>query len=100
VVHGVCFLFWVKLRWWGLGFGVWVLREPPGGPRSGGEAMSEAKPVRWRPEAKRRGTPKITKNLMLDKADLNLQRNSKNKTKLSEKIVKKTLTLRRVRQLL
>jgi hypothetical protein len=25
------------------------LREPPGGPRSGGEAMSEAKPVRWRP---------------------------------------------------
>jgi hypothetical protein len=26
------------------------LREPPGGPRSGGEAMSEAKPVRWRPE--------------------------------------------------
>ena len=34
------------------------LREPPGGPRSGGEAMSEAKPVRWRPVAKRRGTPK------------------------------------------
>jgi hypothetical protein len=34
-----------------------VLREPPGGPRSGGEAMSEAKPVRWRPVAKRRGTP-------------------------------------------
>jgi hypothetical protein len=26
-----------------------LLREPPGGPRSGGEAMSEAKPVRWRP---------------------------------------------------
>ncbi len=25
------------------------LREPPVGPRSGGEAMSEAKPVRWRP---------------------------------------------------
>jgi hypothetical protein len=25
------------------------MREPPGGPRSGGEAMSEAKPVRWRP---------------------------------------------------
>jgi hypothetical protein len=25
------------------------VREPPGGPRSGGEAMSEAKPVRWRP---------------------------------------------------
>jgi hypothetical protein len=25
------------------------MREPPGGPRRGGEAMSEAKPVRWRP---------------------------------------------------
>ena len=25
------------------------MRELPGGPRSGGEAMSEAKPVRWRP---------------------------------------------------
>jgi hypothetical protein len=32
------------------------MREPPGGPRSGGEAMSEAKPVRWRP---RRGHAQI-----------------------------------------
>jgi hypothetical protein len=33
------------------------LREPPVGPRSGCEARSEANPVRWRPVAKRRGTP-------------------------------------------
>jgi hypothetical protein len=32
-----------------LALGCKFLREPPGGPRSGGEAMSEAKPVRWRP---------------------------------------------------
>ena len=35
------------------------LREPPGGPRSGGEAMSEAKPGRWRP---RRGHAQILDN--------------------------------------
>ncbi len=35
------------------------LREPPEGPRSGGEAMSEAKPVRWRP---RRGHAQILDN--------------------------------------
>jgi hypothetical protein len=41
----------------GLSLGGCGLREPPGGPRSGCEARSEANPGRWRPVAKRRGTP-------------------------------------------
>jgi hypothetical protein len=49
----------------GLHSGYKFLREPPGGPRSGGEAMSEAKPGRWRPEAKRRGTPKVSLKIFL-----------------------------------
>jgi hypothetical protein len=35
------------------------MREPHGGPRSGGEAMSEAKPGMWRP---RRGHALIIMN--------------------------------------
>ena len=42
-----------------LAIGCKFLREPPGGPRSGGEAMSEAKPVRRRP---RRGHAQIIIN--------------------------------------
>ncbi len=52
----------LEIRWAFCGFyalGCEGLREPPGGPRSGCEARSEANPGRWRPVAKRRGTPKL-----------------------------------------
>jgi hypothetical protein len=53
------------------------LREPPGGPRSGGEAMSEAKPVRWRPERSEGHAQIVMKCLILDEYRDNKLKNSK-----------------------